>query len=365
MSSWKSGLKQLREAFQTSSHSYPWFQSAICTDPAEIPASIHIPDLPGLPPENRFEESFNFDSHIRLGPLRRKRFRNVLSYFGSGPEGCLFRYKQLAASAYKALRQRPPDEVFPGFEFEPADHHCAWSIALHYVATSSPLPSLVPKGFVCIGDLKPENPDESYRVALLRYGVRKWIGQKDEDDRYEAGGFISAFLWYPLDVFLFSAFVIDVLVGDVPEEDHKAVPRPAESDGGPRGFKTNCVLAVGLNDRGQMEVRGQGRSAALSPSLAALFLRLVVELKHGVDGWLHIQDLVDDRYLPSEGTSQGISRLRGSIQSVLDQTKAVDLIQSSGDKRVRLSTAPDCITVNRASLLNSSDQRIKILATRL
>ena len=103
----------------------------------------------------------------------------------------------------------------------------------------------------------------------------------------------------------------------------------------------------------------------LSDAPFTILLRLIIELEKGGNGFLHIGDLIQERYLTESGAHQGISRLkkpfRLRLDSFIDGFKIDKLFQRI-PQHIRLSSNPDKIVVNKAKLLEHINPAIAKLA---
>lgn len=118
----------------------------------------------------------------------------------------------------------------------------------------------------------------------------------------------------------------------------------------------NCIIF--LNDK----------ETKIKDANFLLLLRFVVELKKGKGGKVHINDLEEDKTIPSRTYYQYIDRLnndlRINIMFCKDDKKK--LIKSVGAGYFQISTHPDFVTFNLDNLLNyPGDSRISDLAMRL
>lgn len=82
-----------------------------------------------------------------------------------------------------------------------------------------------------------------------------------------------------------------------------------------------------------------GAQLKLCDSLYRLLRYLAQELKRTEVGWVYIQDLKEDKIIPSDGY-QPFSRLRSAIAGYLLDKNPKDFLESNGRKQYRLSVDP-------------------------
>lgn len=82
-----------------------------------------------------------------------------------------------------------------------------------------------------------------------------------------------------------------------------------------------------------------GAKLKLCDSLYRLLSYLAKELKRSEVGWVYIQDLKEDKIIPSDGY-QPFSRLRSAIAGYLLDKNPKDFLESNGRKQYRLSVDP-------------------------
>lgn len=103
----------------------------------------------------------------------------------------------------------------------------------------------------------------------------------------------------------------------------------------------------------------------LSDKPFALFLRLILELRKGVEGFVYRIDLVQEGYLSPSGPDQGISRLKQQIRYPMEAVFKkfnVDQFIEKKPKQIRLSNPPDMIKINVLRLLQHPNPAIVKLA---
>ena len=82
-----------------------------------------------------------------------------------------------------------------------------------------------------------------------------------------------------------------------------------------------------------------GAKLKLCDSLYRLLRYLAQELKRTEVGWVYIQDLKEDKIIPSDGY-QPFSRLRSAIAGYLLHNNPKEFLESNGRKQYRLSVDP-------------------------
>ena len=124
-------------------------------------------------------------------------------------------------------------------------------------------------------------------------------------------------------------------------------------------------------DRSSNKIYVGGTKVVLGDALFLLFLRLVVELFKGDDGFLYKGHrtqgggLVEEGYLSVHGIEQKIGRLRGPFEPALGSTIDVKKFIEVSGSNVRLSTHPRYVSYDRAKLLLHHDHRVRKLADQL
>ena len=103
----------------------------------------------------------------------------------------------------------------------------------------------------------------------------------------------------------------------------------------------------------------------LGDALFVLLLYLAVELKRGEGGWVDKITLWEKGLVSSPDSYQAYSNLRNTLTGSMLKKDAAAFIQNDGSKRYRISTHPDCITYDKAKLLDHPDQRVKSLVREL
>lgn len=113
------------------------------------------------------------------------------------------------------------------------------------------------------------------------------------------------------------------------------------------------------------EIEVNSHKIKLGDSVFKLFLRLVLELKTGKQGWVNRHSLGLDSIIADVEKFQIYSNLRMALQGSLLDKDGQKFIENNGSKQYRISLHPDFIVYDREKLLKHPDSSVQNLAKKL
>ena len=104
-----------------------------------------------------------------------------------------------------------------------------------------------------------------------------------------------------------------------------------------------------------------GQEIRLGDKLFALLMALVLKLKKGKGGWVHMSVLKDAGCINDLEHRQPISHLRTALKGSLQEKDGLKFIKSDRAKQLRLSTHPDFVTYDKKNLKTHPDPNVQKL----
>ena len=131
-------------------------------------------------------------------------------------------------------------------------------------------------------------------------------------------------------------------------------------------FNFNVQMSIHIGYKGKTGggiVSVGGKDFTLTKRSFALFLRLVLGALQGQGGWIALDTLVGEYYVPFGLEHQAFSQLRQQFAAI--QVSPKKLIESSGSKEIRLSVPPSLISCNSNELTHHPDPKIQSLIAKI
>ena len=104
---------------------------------------------------------------------------------------------------------------------------------------------------------------------------------------------------------------------------------------------------------------------AVPDYLLPLLLRLVVELRKGDGGWIHVKTLAEDKVINAPEDYRRQNVLKKTLGAGLSSDAARHLIENDGSGNYRLSTHPSFVTYEKRKLLDHPNEDVRRMAKML